>query len=79
LLKASALFIALDGALAHGTARPAYRLAARDYSLASAGGGVRLGLGPKWRVSAEVAVPVKRPDPAYSSKARFFFGIGRAF
>ena len=79
LLKASALFIALDGALAHGTARPAYRLAARDYSLASAGGGVRLGLGPKWRVSAEVAVPVKRPDPAYSDKARFFFGIGRAF
>ena len=45
----------------------------------SAGGGVRLGLGPKWRVSAEVAVPVKRPDPANSGKARFFFGIGRAF
>jgi len=79
LLKASALFIAVDGALAHGTARPVYRLAAQDYSLASAGGGVRLGLGPKWRVSAEVAVPVKRPDPAYSRKARFFFGVGRAF
>ncbi|XCA04566.1 ShlB/FhaC/HecB family hemolysin secretion/activation protein (plasmid) [Sphingobium sp. SJ10-10] len=79
LLKASALFIAVDGALARSTARPVYRLAAQDYSLASAGGGVRLGLGPKWRVSAEVAVPVKRPDPAYSRKARFFFGVGRAF
>ncbi|WP_235600931.1 MULTISPECIES: ShlB/FhaC/HecB family hemolysin secretion/activation protein [unclassified Sphingobium] len=79
VLKASALFVALDGALAHGTARPAYRLAARDYSLASAGGGLRLGLGAKWRVSAEVAVPVKRPDPTLSRKARFFFGVGRAF
>lgn len=79
LLKASALFVAADGALARTTARPFYGLAARDYSLASVGGGVRLGLGPKWRVSAEVAMPVKRPDPAYSRKARFFFGVGRAF
>lgn len=79
LLKASALFVAVDGALAHSTARPVYGLAAQDYRLVSAGGGVRLGLGPKWRVSAEVAVPVKRPVPAYSRRARFFFGIGRAF
>jgi hemolysin activation/secretion protein len=79
LPKGTALFVAADGAWAHTTARPFYRLAAQDYSLASAGGGVRIGLGPKWRASAEVAVPVKRPGPAYGRKARFFFGLGRTF
>ncbi|WP_313804491.1 ShlB/FhaC/HecB family hemolysin secretion/activation protein [Sphingobium sp.] len=79
LLKASALFVAVDGAIARTTARPVYGLAAQDYSLASVGGGVRLGLGPKWRISAEVAVPIKRPDPAYSRRPRFFFGVGRMF
>lgn len=79
LLKNSSLFAYADGAVAHATARPAYRLAAQDFSLASAGGGMRIGLGPKWRASAEVALPVIRPGPAYSGKARFFFGIGRTF
>ncbi|WP_150291494.1 ShlB/FhaC/HecB family hemolysin secretion/activation protein [Sphingobium estronivorans] len=79
LLKASALFVYADAALAHATARPAYGLAAQDHRLASAGGGVRVALGPKWRLNAEVAVPVKRPNPAYSRRARFFFGVSRAF
>ncbi|AEG50813.1 surface antigen (D15) [Sphingobium chlorophenolicum L-1] len=79
LPKGTALFAAVEGALAHTTARPFYRLAAQDYSLASAGGGVRIGLGPKWRASAEIAVPVRRPGPAHGRKARFFFGLGRTF
>lgn len=79
LLKNSALFAYADGAIAHSTARPHYGLAAQDYSLASVGSGVRLGLGPKWRLSAEVALPVERPGAAYSRKPRFFFGAGRSF
>ncbi|HKY79894.1 MAG TPA: ShlB/FhaC/HecB family hemolysin secretion/activation protein, partial [Sphingobium sp.] len=78
-LKNGALFIYADGATAHAVARPFYRLAAQDFTLASVGGGVRIGLGAQWRASAEVALPVKRPDDSYSRKARFFFGVGRAF
>jgi hemolysin activation/secretion protein len=78
-LQKAALFAYIDGAVAHEVARPFYRLAARDFSLASAGGGVRIGIGAKWRASAELAVPVKRIDSGDSRKARFFFGIGRAF
>lgn len=79
LLRKTSLFAYADGAVAHATARPVYGLAAQDHALASAGGGVRIGLGPKWRLSAEAAVPVKRPGAAYSRKARFFFGVGRTF
>lgn len=79
LLKASALFAYADGAVGHATARPFYGLAAQDYKLASVGGGVRVGIGPQWRLSAEVAVPVKRPDAASARKPRFFFGLGRVF
>jgi hemolysin activation/secretion protein len=79
LLRKTSLFAYADGAIAHATARPVYGLAAQDHALASAGGGVRIGLGPKWRLSAEAAVPVKRPGAAYSRKARFFFGVGRTF
>ena len=79
LLKNSAFFLYADGAWAHEVARPAYRLSARNYSLASAGGGVRLALGPQWRASAEVAAPVKRLDNRLGGKPRFFFGLGRAF
>ncbi|HEX7743301.1 MAG TPA: ShlB/FhaC/HecB family hemolysin secretion/activation protein, partial [Sphingobium sp.] len=79
LLKNSALFAYADGATAHAVARPAYRLPAQDFSLASVGAGVRVGLGRQWRASAEVALPVKRPDRDYSRKARFFFGLSRAF
>lgn len=78
-LKNAALFAYVDGAVAHAVARPAYRLAAEGISLASVGGGARIAIGPQWRVSAEVAVPVKRPDRSYSRKARLFFSLGRAF
>jgi len=78
-LQKAALFAYVDGAIAHEVARPYYRLPARDFSLASAGGGVRIGIGAKWRASAELALPVKRIDSGDSRKARFFFGIGRAF
>ena len=79
VLKATSLFAYVDGAVAHAVARPYYGIAAQDYSLASAGGGVRVGVGKEWRASAEIALPVKRPNDAYSRKARFFFGLGRAF
>ncbi|GAY19565.1 hemolysin activation/secretion protein [Sphingobium fuliginis] len=79
VLKATSLFAYVDGAVAHAVARPYYGIAAQDYSLASAGGGVRVGVGEGWRASAEIALPVKRPNDAYSRKARFFFGLGRAF
>ena len=79
LFKNSALFAYADGAVGHAVARPVYRLPAQDVSLASAGGGVRVGIGPKWRASAELAVPVKRPSSDFSRKARFFFGLSRAF
>ena len=79
VLKATSLFAYVDGAVAHAVARPYYGIAAQDYSLASAGGGVRVGVGKGWRASAEIALPVKRPNDTYSRKARFFFGLGRAF
>lgn len=78
-LQKAALFAYVDGAVAHEVARPFFSLPARDFSLASAGGGVRIGIGAKWRASAELAVPVKRIESGDSRKARFFFGIGRAF
>lgn len=77
LLKKSAVFLFADGAVAHATARPAFALPPEDYSLASAGVGLRVGLGPKWRASIEAALPVKRPATDYSRKARVFFGLGR--
>lgn len=78
-LKDAALFAYVDGAVAHAVARPFYALAAEDYSLASIGGGVRVAHSGKWRASVEVAVPVRRLDRAGGGKARFFFGLGRAF
>jgi hemolysin activation/secretion protein len=79
ILQRAALFSYVDGAVAHAVARPYYRLPAEDFSLASAGGGVRIDVGSKWRASAEVAVPIKRIDSGDPRRARFFFGIGRAF
>ncbi len=79
VLQKATLFTYADGAVAHAVARPYYRLPAENVSLASAGGGVRIGIGSKWRASAEVAVPIKRIASADSRRARFFFGIGRAF
>jgi hemolysin activation/secretion protein len=76
--KGSALFGFVDGATGHVVARPLYGLPAQSSTLASAGGGVRVGLG-KWRASVEVAVPVKRPAASYSRSARVFAGFGRSF
>ena len=78
-LKNSALFVYVDGAAAHSVARPHFRLPAENFSLASAGAGLRVGLGAKWRASAELALPVKRPADHYSRRVRFFFGLGRTF
>lgn len=79
LLKGSSLFVFTDGAAAHSVARPVYALPAQNYSLVSAGGGIRLSLAGKWDASFEAAVPLKRPSSNYSRSTRFFFGIGRRF
>ena len=78
-LQKTTLFAYADGAVAQAVARPFYRLPAENFSLASAGGGVRVGIGNQWRASVEVAVPVKRIDSTDSRRARVFFGLGRAF
>lgn len=72
-----ALFAYADGALAHTVARERYRLKAEDFSLASAGAGVRISPLKGWTASAQIAVPVKRPLDSYSEKARFFFSISK--
>lgn len=69
-------FAYADGALARSLARPRFNLPRQDYSLASAGGGVRVALG-SWTATAQIAVPVKRPGAFAESKARFLFSIGR--
>ncbi len=70
------VFAYADGALARSLARPRFNLPEQDYSLASAGGGVRVALG-SWTATAQIAVPVKRPGAFAESKARFLFSIGR--
>lgn len=75
--KGLTVFAYVDGALAHSVARPRFNLPARDYSLASAGGGVRAGFGG-WSATAQIAVPIKRPGENFSRTARFVFGISRA-
>lgn len=79
LLKGAQLFAYADGAVSGTIARPLYGLPADKASLASAGAGVRLAIASKWRVTAEVAIPVKRPESYYSRKARLFLGFGRSF
>ena len=79
LLRGTAVYAFVDGALAGTIARPYYNLPADNFSLASAGGGVRIRLLNKWTGSVEVAVPVKRPSAAYSQRARVFFGVGTTF
>jgi hemolysin activation/secretion protein len=78
-LKGTTLFAFADGAVAGTVARPVYGIPADNFSLASVGAGVRVAVGAKWRASVEVAVPVKRPEPYYSRKARLFVGLGRNF
>lgn len=78
LLKNCSLFVYADGSSGRSVARPAYALPASTVSMASVGGGARLALSRSLRASAEVAIPVSRPDASYGDKARFLFGISRA-
>lgn len=71
------VFAYADGALAHSYARPLYGLRSSDYSLASAGGGVRITPIKGWTGSAQIAVPVKKPFAGFSEKTRFFFSVSR--
>ncbi|EZP79676.1 Hemolysin activation/secretion protein precursor [Novosphingobium resinovorum] len=75
--RALTLFTYVDGALAHSRARPIYGLISQDYSLASAGGGIRITPLKGWTATGQVAVPVKKPFDGMSSKARFFFSVSR--
>ncbi len=79
LLKGTSLFAFADGAVAGTLARPLYGLPVDNSSLASAGVGIRVAIASKWRATAEVAIPVKRPESYYSRKARLFLGFGRTF
>ncbi len=72
------LFGFVDGALGRSDARPVYALEKRDYSLASAGGGVRLSPLKGWVGSAQLAVPLKHPTANTRDKARFIFSISKA-
>lgn len=72
------VFAYADGALAHAVARPFYGLKARNFSLASAGVGIRAAPVKGWTASVQVALPVKKPLNSYSDKARFFFSISRS-
>lgn len=71
------VFAYADGAVARSLARQRFAIPQQDFSLASAGGGVRLSVGG-WSASAQVAVPVKVPNRFVERKTRFFFGISRA-
>lgn len=77
ILQGLTLFAYVDGALAHSVERPVFAIPAEDYSLASAGGGIRVGPVKKWVASVQVATPIKRPFDFYSKKPRVFFSITR--
>lgn len=70
-------FAYVDGALANSYARPLYNLADQKYSLASAGGGVRITPLKGWSATAQIAVPVKKPLRGFDEKTRFFFSVAR--
>ncbi|MFT4056137.1 MAG: ShlB/FhaC/HecB family hemolysin secretion/activation protein [Novosphingobium sp.] len=75
--RALTVFAYADGAIAQSRARPAYGLVKNDYSLASAGGGVRVTPVKGWTATGQIAVPVKKPFDGMSRKARFFFSVSR--
>jgi hemolysin activation/secretion protein len=77
-LKGTALFAFVDGGVGRNEARPLYGIAVEKFSLASAGGGVRLQLG-KVRAGIEVAIPIDRPGRGFSRKARLFGSLGSSF
>ncbi len=71
------LFGFADGALGHSKARPSYKIAERDYSLASAGGGLRVSPLKGWVGSAQLAFPLKAPLAGTDDKPRFIFSISK--
>jgi hemolysin activation/secretion protein len=71
------VFAYADGAVAGSYARPLYGLPNADYSLASAGGGVRIAPIKGWLASAQIAIPVKTPFSGMSKKGRLFFSVSR--
>jgi len=71
------LFAYADGGLGQALARPVYNLPAKDYALASAGGGIRVAFG-RWHARAELAVPLDRPRPDYRNSPRLLFAVGRS-
>lgn len=71
------LFGFADSGLGHSLARPAYLIPARDYSLASAGGGVRISPAQGWVGSAQLAFPLKSPLPNMDNDPRFLFSISK--
>jgi hemolysin activation/secretion protein len=75
-LAGTSLFAFVDGGVAGTVARPYYGLPAENYSLGSAGAGIRFKLIKKLTASVALAVPVKRPDQAYSQRARAFVTLG---
>lgn len=75
--RALTVFAYADGAVARSYARPTYDLPAQNFSLASAGGGLRIVPAKGWIASAEVAVPVKRPSSEVSHKVRVLFNLIR--
>jgi hemolysin activation/secretion protein len=75
-LSGTSLFTFVDGGVAGTVARPYYGLAADNFSLASAGVGVRVKLIKKLTASVALAVPIKRPDLTYSQHPRAFVTLG---
>jgi hemolysin activation/secretion protein len=76
--KGSSVFAFVDGGIGRTEARPFYGIAGERFSLASAGGGVRLQVGT-WRLGVEIAVPLDRPGRRYSGKPRLFGSVARRF
>jgi hemolysin activation/secretion protein len=71
------VFAYADGATARSFARPAYRLDGRNFTLASAGGGLRINPTKTWAATVQLAIPVKSPDASFGKKPRVFFSITR--
>jgi len=67
----------VDGGLGRSLARPVYAIPERDYSLASAGGGVRVSPARGWTASAQLAFPLKSPLPNLEEDTRFLFSISK--
>lgn len=69
------VFAFADGSSGRSLERPVYNLAADDFSLASAGGGLRLLMANRFRATAEVAVPIEMPNSLTDGSPRFLFGF----